>query len=157
MSEANTAGVPAENIAPVEDAAASSPASEQPNSSPEVGTSEPASADDAQAGSPAPEALPADDGPAPLLAPPTEQPPLPGPAAFTGNGAPQPSAAPAKSERRGVYVDADGVKHPCKILAKRRDGSVDIAIPATVGEIRFDAVTRHEGEGDVRTGGYLIP
>lgn len=139
-----------------------------PNSSPNTGTIAPAAADETAVIEPSSEVQkPAEppeetvvlgggqetapEQPAPLLAAPTIQPPLPGPFAFDEHGKPGESTRPV--EKKATYVDADGVKHPVTVVAQRKDGSVDIMMPATVGGYRRDAVQRKQ-EAD-QVGDYI--
>ncbi len=77
--------------------------------------------------------------PAPLLAPPTEQPPLPG-VAFGEHGNPIDVTRP--KGKRGIYVDKDGIESEVQIVAERKDGSVDILIGGDVCGHRRDGVLR---------------
>lgn len=122
-----------------------------PNSSPnDSGTSEPSAAAPAVAEAPAaepssePKAPPApvvEEQPAPTLSAPTVQPPLPV-SVFAEHGAP--TMAAASKVKTGIYVDTEGVEHKVQIVAERKDGSVDIMMPATVGGYRRDGVRRKQ-------------
>lgn len=123
------------------------PASEQPNSPLPNGASE-SSAPIA----PAAEASPAPtvngfNEPAtgevyePLVPPPP--PPPPGGVAFDGHGAP--IASEPIAVRTVTYVDRDGQRiEKVKVLASRKDGGIDIEIPAGITSYRVDGVRRRE-------------
>lgn len=92
------------------------------------------------------------DPAAPDTQAPTVQPPLPVPV-FGEHGAASKDAAVVPAVKKGVYVDSDGVKHDVEIVAERKDGSVDIMLPATVGGYRRDAVRRRGS--DEQTTDYM--
>lgn len=75
---------------------------------------------------------------------PTVQPALPVSVFGEHGAAGVPATIPAL--KKGVYVDTDGVKHEVEIVASRKDGSVDILLPATVGGYRRDGVRRRESD-----------
>lgn len=94
------------------------------------------------------EAAPAKQ-PAPTLSAPTMQPPLPVSVFGLGADRANPTTAEQPKVKRGVYVDADGRKQECEIVASRKDGSVDILLPATIGQVRRDGVRRRTSEEQV--------
>lgn len=110
--------------------------------------------------------------PTPPAEAPVEEPPAPGvgsnpPDATAGSPQPAlpvqvfgehgaagaPDAATVPAVKKGVYVDTDGIKHQVEIVASRKDGSVDILLPAGVGNIRRDGVRRRTT--DEQTTDYL--
>ena len=96
------------------------------------------------------EEKPADEPPTAASAP-TPQPPLPGVGVFEEHGKPAQAVQP--KAKRATYVDADGSRHPVEVVAERKDGSVDIMLPATIGGYRRDAVRRRES--NEQTGDYI--
>ena len=85
------------------------------------------------------------EAPPETLNPPTVQARLPV-VTFSAHGQPESSVVP--EGKSGFYVDVDGVRHAVQVVAERKDGSVDIILPASVGGYRRDSV-RRAAEGQV--------
>jgi len=151
MSDPTTPETPASTPAD----AGSAPAEVQPNSSPSTGSESPAPTPAVEA-APAPTEQPTTPetpaAPEPTLNPPTVQPPLPVAGVFAEHGKPDDTAVQPKV-KKATYVDAEGTEHAVEVVAERKDGSVDIMLPATIGGYRRDAVRRRES--DEQKGDYL--